>query len=119
MLLASLAWMPPLRHITTFHCLHPHVGYLICAAPTANGHGRNAWRVEVLCLIPNRYTALVAGGGAPVMNDLAAGMGACMKEHSPGAGIISTTMQTYSPMLVTESESVAPELTLMQRPPVA
>lgn len=87
----------------------------ICAAPTASGHGRNAWRVKVLCLIPN--TALVAGGEAP--NNLAAGMGACMKEHSPGAGMMSTTMQTYSPMLVTESKSVAPELTLMQRPPVA
>lgn len=82
----------------------------------AGMHG--AWRCSASSPTGG-YTALVAGGGAPVMDDLAAGMGACMKEHSPEAGIISTTMQTYSPMLVTESESVAPELTLMQRPPVA
>ena len=58
-----------------------------------------------------------------MMNDLAAGMGACMKKHSPGTRIMSTTMQTYSPMLVTESKSVVwhplRELTLIQRPPVA
>lgn len=40
-----------------------------------------------------------------MMNDLAAGMGACMKEHSPGTKRMSTTMQTYSPMLITESKS--------------
>lgn len=49
----------------------------------------SAWRCSASSPT-GRYTALVTGGGAPVMNDLAAGMGARMKEHSPGAGMMST-----------------------------
>lgn len=62
------------------------VSYLCCPQMAMAGM-HSAWR----CFASSptgRYTALVAGEGAPVMNDLAAGMGACMKE--PGAGMMNT-----------------------------